>query len=64
MLLIGRCSGNGRLDATFNDEEIRQGLRFAGEFAPVVQVLSVADQLRDSLRVLGSVRDERDPHFS
>jgi capsular polysaccharide biosynthesis protein len=64
MLLIGRRSGNGRLDARFNDEEIRQGLRFAGEFAPVVHVLSVADQLRDSLRVLGSVRDERDPHFS
>ena len=64
MLLIGRRSGNGQPDTTFNDEEIRQGLWFAKEFAPVVHVLSVADQLRDSLRVLGSVRDERDPRFS
>jgi capsular polysaccharide biosynthesis protein len=64
MLLIGRRSGNGRPDATFNDEEIRQGLWFAGEFAPVVHVLSVADELRDSLQALGSVRDERDPHVS
>lgn len=65
MLLIGRRSGNGRPDATLTDEEVRQGLRFAGEFAPVVHVLFVADQLRDSLRVLGSVRDdERDPRFS
>jgi capsular polysaccharide biosynthesis protein len=64
MLLIGRRSGNGRPDATFNDDEVRQGLRFAGEFAPVVHVLTVADELRDSLRVLGSVRDERSPNSS
>lgn len=63
MLLLGRRSSNGRGLAAFSDEEIRQGITFAREFTPVVQVLSVADQLRDSLRVLGSIREEHDPRL-
>jgi hypothetical protein len=64
MLLLGRRSGNGRPDAAFSDEEIRQVIWDAMQFAPVVHALSVADQLRESLRALRSAREDAEPRSS
>jgi capsular polysaccharide biosynthesis protein len=64
MLLLGRRSGNGRPDAAFSEEEVGQVIWDAMQFAPVVHALSVADQLRESLRALRSIREDAQPRSS